>query len=141
MKRVEPVPFASFLYAAAAGQLVFAVPAIVGGLLFDLLEGTAALIILVALALISIPIGAAFAWLIAKGSNWVNTPVAMTAVCSLPGRIYGPLFGGLLGFRLFSATGGVVLAVLFYLVARVATVPVSRFIMNRIIPHASQEEA
>ena len=116
------------------GHVIFAIPAISGILLFKLMEVKALLIIFIPLALLTIPISAGLSWLIAKGSNWVNTAAAITAVCSLPGRIYGVLFGGLLGFHFFSTVGSVILAIVFYLFAVVTTIPLGRYLSSRVIP-------
>jgi hypothetical protein len=84
--------------------------------------------IIVPIAFISIPISAAFAWLMAKGSNWVNTSAAITAVGSVPGRVYGILFGGALGFHLFNTAGGIIVAILFYFLALALTILLGKFL-------------
>ena len=99
--KLPEIPFITFLSVTIAGHLIFAIPAIMGILLFNLMNVKSLFFIFIPIVLISIPISAAFAWLIAKGSNWVNTSAAITAVCSVPGRIYGIFFGGLLGSHFF----------------------------------------
>jgi len=128
------VPFSSFLYVTIMGHLIFAVPVIIGILLFNLIDVKALFFILIPIFLISIPISAAFAWLMAKGSNWVNASAAIIAVCSLPGRVYGILFGGLLGFRLFSTIGGVILAIVFYLLALAFAIPLGKYLSMKVLP-------
>ena len=132
--KLSDIPFSSLLYVTVAAHLIFAIPAIIGVLLFSLIDVRALFFIFVPIVLICIPISAAFAWLIAKGSNWVNTTEAVTAACSLPGRICGILFGGLLGFRFFGTVGGVIVAILFYLLALVVTIPLGKFLSRKVIP-------
>ena len=128
------IPFSSFLYVTIASHLVFAIPAIIGVLLLNLMDIKPLVFIFVPVALISIPISTAFAWLIAKGSNWLHTSAAITSSCNLPGRIYGILFGGLLGFHFFDTMGGVLLSVFFYLLAYGVTIPLGRFLSNKVNP-------
>lgn len=136
------VPFSSFSYVTIAGHLIFAIPAI-GGIFWLSLIGVRALFFIIApITLLSIPITAAISWFIAKGSNWMNTSAAITAACSLPGRFYGVLFGGLLGFHLFSKIGilgGVILIILFYILALAITIPLSKFLSSRIISKTTSE--
>ncbi len=126
------IPFFSFLYATFVGNLVFAFPAIGGILLFNLVDIMAVLLILAVITL-SVPVGAAMTWLIAKGSNWANTTAAITASCTVPGHFYGMLFGGLLGFHFFGTAGGVILAVLFFLLASAIAIPFGKFLSRKII--------
>jgi hypothetical protein len=132
--KASEIPFSSFLYVALAGHLVFGIPAIIGILLLKLLEVKTLILITVLVAIIAIPCTAALAWLISKGSNWVNTPVAITATFSLPARFYPLLFGGFLGFRLFGMIGGIIVMVLFYLLAMVITIPLGKFVSRKVIP-------
>jgi hypothetical protein len=111
--KLPEISFSSFLYVATVAHLIFAVPSFFGILLFDLINIKAALFIYIFFALTGIPLSAAIAWLFAKGSNWKNSIAAITAMCSLPGRIYGSLFGGLLGFHYFNTIGGIIGVVLF----------------------------
>ena len=117
--KLPNIPLSSFLYVTVEGHLIFTIPAVIGILLLNLMDVRELFFELVPIALISIPISAAFAWFIAKGSNWVNTNAALRASCRLPGKIYGVLFGGLLGFHfcrdccLFRLTRAVLSAVHF----------------------------
>jgi hypothetical protein len=138
--KLRDITFSSFLYVTIAGHLIFAVPAIFGVLFLKLMDVKALFFIFVPIALISIPISAAFAWLIARGSNWQNSAAAIKASCGLPGRIYGVLFGGLLGFQLFGTAGGAILAVLFYLLAYGVTFPLGKFLLNKLIPDAVSQK-
>ena len=132
--KLPNIPFVSFLYITIIGHLIFAIPAISGILLMNLINIKALFFIIIPIAFISIPIGAAFAWLMAKGSNWVNTSAAITAVCSLPGRFYGILFGGAIGFHLFNTAGGIIVAILFYLMALALSIPLGKFLSSRVFP-------
>jgi hypothetical protein len=128
------VPFSSFLHVTIIGHLIFAIPVISGILLLNLTDVKALFYIFIPIVFISIPINAAFAWLMAKGSNWVNTHAAILAVCSLPGRVYGILFGGLLGFHLFNTTGGTIFAILFYLLGLALAIPLGKFMSRKVLP-------
>lgn len=134
--KLPEIPFFTFLSVTIAGHLIFAVPAIMGILLFNLMDVKSLFFIFIPIAIISIPISAVFAWLIAKGSNWVNTSSAITSVCSVPGRIYGIFFGGLIGFHFFNTIGGIVVAILFYFLSLAATIPIGRFLSRKVIPIA-----
>ena len=128
------IPFSSFLHVTIIGHLIFAIPAISGILLLSLIDIKTLFFILIPILLISIPVSAAFAWLTAKGSNWVNTSAAIMAVCSLPGRVYGIFFGGLLGFHLFGTAGGIIVAILFYLLALALAFPLGKFLSRKVLP-------
>ena len=91
-------------------------------------------LILAIIALPTIPLSAAFAWLIAKGSNWEKTSMAFTVTCGFPMRMYGILFGGLLGFHFFSLVGGIVGVILLYLLAFFSTAPFGKFISSKVVP-------
>jgi hypothetical protein len=132
--KVPEIPFSTFLYATLAGHFIFAIPAFVAIILLDLMELKPLFFIFLPIALISIPVSAVLSWLIAKGSNWVSTTAAIMATCSVPGRFYAVLFGGLLGFRVSNTVGGIVLAVLLYLGALVTTVPLGKFLVRRLAP-------
>ena len=134
--KLPEIPFITFLSVTIAGHLIFAIPAIMGILLFNLMNVNSLYFIFIPIALISIPISAAFAWLIARGSNWVNTSAAITAVCSVPGKMYGIFFGGLLGFHFFNTAGGIVVATLFYFLALAATLPIGKLLSRKVIPIA-----
>jgi hypothetical protein len=131
--KLSGIPFLSFLYAAAAGHIIFAIPAIGGVLILNLTDVKSLFFIFIPIAILSIPISAAFSWLIAKGSNWTNTTSAIIAACSVPGRFYAVLFGGLFGFRLFYTAGGIIFAVLFYFIALVITIPIGTRISKKVI--------
>jgi hypothetical protein len=132
--KVLSVPFSKFIYATLIGHSIFAVPAVVAVILFDLMDVKALFFIILPIALISIPVSASLSYLMAKGSNWANTSTAIMVTCTVPGRFYAVLFGGLLGFRLFNTIGGIVLAVLFYLGAMTTTIPLDKFLVRRLAP-------
>lgn len=134
------IPFSSFIYATAIGHLVFALPTMVGALLLNLIKSRDLFFIIIPMAIISIPTGAAIVWLMAKGSNWAKTDAFIAASCSVPGRIYPMLFGGLLGFHYFDTIGGIILAVLFYLAGLTLSGRLGKFLTKRLISKASTEE-
>jgi len=131
--RLPEVPFSSFLYATFLAHLCLIIPFIGGVLLFNVMDVKSLFLILGILALPAIPLSAAFAWLIAKGSNWEKTSMTFVVICGFPMRMYGILFGGLLGFHFFNFVGGVVGVVLFYLLAFVSSAPFGKFISNKVM--------
>jgi hypothetical protein len=107
------IPFTRFFLFAEAVHLAIAVPALCVILLLRLLEMRAALVIFT-IFLLSSPIASWLSWLMAKGSNWVNTAASMKAVGGVTGQLYGALVGGLLGEHFFGTVGGIVMLVLFF---------------------------
>ena len=139
-QKAYDVPFAKFFYAVLIGHLIFAIPTLVAILLLHILEVKPLVFIIMPIAIVSIPIGAAVAWLIAKGSNWANTRSVITALCGVPGRFYAVLFGGLLGFRLFQFVVAIVFIVLFYIGAVLITIPLGRFLTKRLLHDNSHNQ-
>ena len=133
------IPFSSYIYATAIGHLVFALPTMVGALLLNLIRSRDLFFIIIPMAIISVSTGAAIAWLFAKGSNWTKPYASIAASCSVPGRIYPMLFGGLLGFHYFDTIGGIIFAVLFYLAGLALSFRLGKFLTNRLISEASTE--
>jgi hypothetical protein len=86
--KITKVPFSTFLYATLAGHAIFGIPTVVAIIAFSLLGIEPLFFIILPIALVSIPLSATLSWLIAKGSNWINTPAAIIATCSVPGRFY-----------------------------------------------------
>jgi hypothetical protein len=107
------ISFTRFFLFSEALHLTIAVPTLSVILLFQLLEMRAALVIFT-IFLLSSPIVSWLSWLMAKGSNWVNTTAAMKAVGGVSGQLYGALVGGLLGGHLFGTVGAIITAVLFF---------------------------
>ena len=132
--KVAGVPFSKFLYVTLVGHFIFAIPTVLVVILLDLMEVKPLLFILLPMTLISIPVSAILTWLFAKGSNWVNTPGAITVTCSLPGRFDAILLGGLLGFRVFNVAGGIILAILLYFGVSLITRPFGKFLIRRLVP-------
>jgi hypothetical protein len=131
--RLPDVPFSSFLYATFLAHLCLVIPFIGGVLLFKVMDVKSLFLILVILALPAIPLSAAFAWLIAKGSYWKKTSMAFAITCGFPIRMYGILFGGLLGFHFFNLVGGIFGVILFYLFAFFSTAPFGKYISNKVM--------
>jgi hypothetical protein len=138
--RLPDVPFSSFLYATLLAHLCLLIPFIGVVLLFKVMDVKSLFLILAIIALPAIPLSAAFAWLIAKGSNWENTSRALTVTCGFPMRMYGILFGGLLGFHFFNLIGGIVGVILFYLLAFFSTAPFGKFISNKVMREAVSQK-
>jgi len=131
--RLPEVHFSSFLYATFLAHLCVIIPFIGGVLLFKIMDFKPLFLILAILALPAIPSSAAFAWLIAKGSNWEKTSIAFAVTCGFPMRMYGIFFGGLLGFHFFNLIGGIVGVILFYLLAFFSTAPFGKFISSKVM--------
>lgn len=138
--KIPDFSFVSFLYVTIIGHLIFAIPVLGGIWLLNLMDVKALFFIIVPIALISIPISAALGWLMAKGSNWVNTSATISGVCGLPGGLYSMLLGSALGFRLFSTTGSIIGAILFYILALALTIPLGKFLSSRVYPEAVSQK-
>ena len=140
VEKIPEVAFSKFLYITLAGHLIFAIPAIVTVILFNLMQLEPLFFIILPIAIIAIPVGAALSWFIAKGSNWVNTSSSLIASCSVPARFYAVFIGGLLGFRLFNTLGGIVLAILLYLCTLVTSIPLGKFLIGRLAPEIATQK-
>lgn len=138
--RLPNVPFSSFFYATFLAHLCLIIPFIGGVLLFTVMDVKSLFLILAIIALPAIPLSAAFAWLIAKGSNWEKTSTALTVTCGFPMRMYSILFGGLLGFHFFNLIGGIVGVISFYILALFSTAPFGNFISSKVIREAISHE-
>ena len=130
--RLPGTPFRVFLQVALVGHLVYFVPTLTAFLLFD--PQPVWVVILTAHAVVTIPLSTALAWLIARGSNWANTSMAMTLIGSVPAIFYCLLLGGVLGFRLFGARGSWVGGILMVLVAYLIRRPVGRLVTQHFLP-------
>jgi hypothetical protein len=62
----------------------------------------------------------------------VNTTAAISASCSVPGRFYSALFGGLLGVRIFHSIVGILLLIPFYIGTLFISVPLGKFLLRRL---------
>ena len=138
--RLSDVPFSSFFYATFLAHLCLIIPFIGGVLLFSVVDVKSLFLILAIIALPAIPLSAAFAWLIAKGSNWENTSKALLVTCGYPMRMYGMIFGGLVGFHFFNVIGGIIGAILFYVLAIFSTAPFGKFISSKVIREEVSQE-
>jgi hypothetical protein len=132
------VPFRKFFYVTVLAHIVYAVPTVVVLLFFDSKNGRPVLFILLILAVIKIPVVTAMAWLLAKGSNWVNTSYAMMVIGGVTATLYGVVLGGWLSFRLFGTVGGVIGAIVFYLVARATGIRLGKLLANKFLPAGAQ---
>ena len=138
--RLPVVHFSSFLYATFLAHICLIIPFIGGVLLLNVMDVKSLFLILAILALPAIPLSAAFAWLIAKGSNWEKTSMAFTTTCGFPMRMYGILFGGLSGFHFFNLVGGIVGVILFYFLAFFSTASFGKFISNKVMRETVSQE-
>ena len=132
--KVTGVPFSKFFYVTMVSHFIFAIPTVIIVILLDLMKVKPLLFILLPIALISIPVSAVLTWLFAKGSNWVNTSGSIMATCSLQGKFYAVLLGGLLGFRILNVAGGIILAVLLYLGITLTARLFGKFLLRRLVP-------
>jgi hypothetical protein len=135
MERETPaIPLSTFFVITIVGQLVFTIPAIMIVLVFKLLQFDALLFIALPTIIIAIPVIAYFSWLLAKGSNWVNTKSAVIVSCIFPGRFFGVLVGGLLGYRLYGIVGGALLTILFFFGVNYVGRHLGELLVNKFIP-------
>lgn len=132
-KPLPEIPLPTLLYATALGHLAYTVPTLGAFLLFDLTDIKPLLFVVLLKLVVSIPLLAALAWLVAKGAYWTNYSAAMVVACSVPAFFNAMLLGGWLGARLFGYTGGVVGLIAMFLVAYVTRFPLSRFITRRLL--------
>ena len=132
-KDLPDVPFRIFLYATLVAHIVHAVPTVVVLLFFDSTTAMPLLFILLILAVIKIPVVAAMTWLLAKGSNWVNSSLAMIVICRVAAMLYCVLIGAWLGFRLFGTAGGVIGAILLYLLARITSRRLGKLLTQKLL--------
>ena len=131
------IPFSTFLYATLIANLVYGIPTIGAFLLFDLMDTRAVLLIFLFVAAIKIPLTAALAWLIAKGSNWVNSYTCMVVACAVPAAFYGVMLGGGIGIRLFGALGGGIGgAILMFVITAIIRIPLGNLITRRLLSPA-----
>ena len=128
------IPASSFFVITLVGHLIFAIPAIIIILVLELLQVKALLFIALPTMLIFVPGGAYFSWLMAKGSNWVNTRTAVIASSVFSGRFFSVLVGGLLGYRLYGIIGGVLFVIPFFIGANVIGKVLGEFFVDRFIP-------
>ena len=128
---LEEIPFVRFFLITSAMHLAFALPAFGVILLLHLLELKAALF-LFAMFLLSDPIISWLCWLVAKGSNWVNTAAAMKAAGGVPGQLYGVLAGGLLGGHFLGTVGGLVTMVLSFGLGMLAGIALGSFVAKKL---------
>ena len=126
------VSFTTFFLLASAEHLAFALPSLAIILLLHLLEIQAALFLFLVF-IISSPIAALIAWLIAKGSNWMNTAASIKAIGAMAGQLYGLLLGGLFGARFFSPIGTLLTAGLFFALGIFAGIGLGSVAANRLI--------
>ncbi len=128
------IPLSTFFVVSIVGQLVFTLPASIIILVFKLLQFDAFVFIALPTVLISVPLVAYFSWLLAKGSNWVNTKSAVIVSSIFPGRFFSVLVGGLLGYRLYGIAGGVLLTVLFFFGANIIGKNLGEQLVKKLMP-------
>jgi predicted lipid-binding transport protein (Tim44 family) len=125
------ISFTTFFLFIETLHLAIAVPSLSVILLLQLLEMRAALVIFT-IFLLSSPIFSWLSWLMAKGSNWVNTAAAIKAAGGVSGQLYGTLVGGLLGGHLFGTIGAMIMVVLFFGIGMFAGVMLGGYAANRL---------
>lgn len=126
------IPFKRFFIFAEAVHLTFALPALS---IVSLLQPQKpkAVIILFIVFLLGSFIGSWLTWMMAKGSNWVNTAAAMKAVGAGAGQIYGALVGGLAGWHFFEMAGGILMLVSFFVLGKLAGIALGGFAAKRLV--------
>jgi hypothetical protein len=131
-EKLPDIPFSLFVNMSVVGHFIFAVPAISSILFIKVMDVTTSLCVFFPIIILSIFISATFTWLIAKGSNWENTPIAIKTLCALP-SIYGGLFGGVIGSHFFGTLGSLLLAIVFVFIAFVVAIPLSKHFYDKIV--------
>jgi hypothetical protein len=99
----------------------------------NLVDIRSLILIIFILFILPVPLTSAFAWLIAKGSNWKNNQAAVAASWFLPINIFPLLLGGFLGFNFFQTWGGIILGAIFYIVAHLIYLLYSKRLTNKLI--------
>ena len=130
-KKSPDIPFSSFVNMSVVGHVIFAVPAVGSILFLKVMSAIASICVFFPFIMMSIFIGAAFTWLIAKGSNWENTPIAIKTLCALP-SFYGGLFGVLIGSHFFGTLGSFLFAIVFMYIALLVGISLSKHFCDKI---------
>jgi hypothetical protein len=80
---------------------------------------------------LSSPILSLIAWLIAKGSNWVNTVSSIKAAGAVSGQLCGAVFGGFMGSHFWGIVGLILMTVVFFGLGTLAGIVLGGWIANR----------
>ena len=128
---VSRISFGKFLGFAAIQHVIFALPVFTILVMMQLLPLNAILFLFLPFSGLGIPLSAGLCYLMAKGSNWVNTRGAVMAIGVLPGQTYGVLLGGLLGYHLWAMTGGVIGAIILFVSGSLAGCRVAQHLVDR----------
>jgi hypothetical protein len=113
---------------------IFAIPVLVLFVLLQRLPLNFFLILFVIFSGLGIPFSAGMAYMIAKGSNWINTRTSVIALGVFPGQIYGFLFGGSVGYYIWNSAGGVVGAIICFVLGSMAGARIAQYLLNRELP-------
>ncbi len=129
-----PIPFRNLLGFVVVEHAVFALPVLTLLVLFRFIPFEVALFLIAVFSVVVVPTSAGMAYLIAKGSNWVNTRAAVMASGVLPGQIYGLLFGGLVGYHLWKTPGGLIGAIICFGLGSLAGAKVAQYLVEKELP-------
>lgn len=130
-EQASDIPFRKFLGFVVVLHFVFALPVFIILLILRLLPFDTILFLFLPISGLGIPLSAGFGYLMAKGSNWVNTRSAEFAVGILPGQTYGVLLGGFLGHHFWAMTGGVIGGIIFFVTGSLAGGIVANTLIER----------
>ena len=124
------------LIVAVICNLTFAIPSFILLVALNLIELEPAILLFIIYSLAS-PIAGLLTWLIDKGSRGENALLAIKALGIWPFRIFGFLVGGMIGYRLVGSIGGIVGAILFYLIGRYIGLRFGSFLSIRLAEYYS----
>lgn len=116
--------------------LTFTIPSFILLVVLNPSDLEPAILLFIIYSLIS-PIAGLFTWLIDKGSRGENAVLAIKALGIWPFRIFGFLVGGMIGYRLAGSIGGIVGAILFYLIGRYIGLRFGSLLSIRLADHFS----
>jgi hypothetical protein len=116
--------------------LTFTIPSFILLVVLNPSDLEPAILLFIIYSLIS-PIAGLLTWLIDKGSRGENAVLAIKALGIWPFRIFGFLVGGMIGYRLAGSIGGIVGAILFYLIGRYIGLRFGSLLSIRLAEHFS----
>lgn len=129
--RALEIPARKFMVLAAIEHTIFAVPVLGVLWITRIIPADFSLSLILIFSVLGAPLSAGIAWLIARGSSWVNTRAAIIACGVFPGQVYGLLFGGMLGYHFGGEINGIILAIGFWVAGAWAGAKMAEFLYRR----------
>ena len=133
---MNDISLGKFLRLTLIGHALFSLPVVITLVLLELLSISGLVILSVFFSVIGIPLSAGISYLVARGSsislemNERRYSALMITSGILPGQIYGAFFGGVLGYHFDDRVGGVIGAILFFIIGRWVGERVGRYLSN-----------